>query len=136
MKKRLVIFLTLGLILSGCLPSLKIGGGQGAADDEFVKEKVIGGFPNLPLYPEAKAVESIIREGALGAVFISSDDLAKVTNFYNSSLGTLGWEFNVKQVSDKNFVFEIKNDQYTGAIIVNIAADGKKTAITYNLDPR
>lgn len=136
MKKKIVIVVVLSFFLSGCLPSLKIGGGQGVGDNEFVKEKVAGGFPNLPLYPEAKAVESITREGTLGAAFVSDDDLAKVTNFYNSSLGTLGWEFNVKQVSDKNFIFEIKNDQHTGAIIVNTAADGKKTAITYNIDPR
>lgn len=136
MKKKLIGLLALSLVLSGCLPNLSTPKSGSGEENQFIKDDIVKGFPGVPLYPDAKIIESYFKDGVYGASVISSDDLSKVSDFYSTSLAALGWESDVKQVNDHNFVFKIKNEQYSGEIIVNTAADNKQTAITYSLDPR
>ena len=132
---KLFLILLISMILSGCLPSIG-GGGRVVSSDEFVKGKIVKGFPNLPAYPKALVLESYGNEGSYGANFMTGDDLAKVVKFYNDSLPGLGWETQAKKQSETNYVFDIKNAQVAGSVIVNVAADGKKTAITMFVSPR
>ena len=80
--------------------------------------------------PKARVLESYGNNGAFGASFISDDDLDKVVKFYDQSLKKLGWESSQHRQSETNYVFEVKNSAYRGSVIVNTAADGKKTVIT------
>ena len=135
MKAFLFLVIFSSIMLSGCVPN--IGGGGGAvSSDEFAKGKVVKGFPNLPAYPKAQVLESYGKEGSYGANFMTGDDLAKVIKFYNGSLPGLGWETQAKKQSETNYVFDIKNAQDAGSVIVNVAADGKNTAITIFVSPR
>ena len=68
--------------------------------------------------------------------FLDSFDTVEVVNFYNDSLPKSGWDMVVNAKSQTNYVFEVKNTQNKGEIIVNTAADGKKTAITMAVGPR
>lgn len=122
------------LILSGCIPRVDTSGQEGSG--EYVRGEVIKGFPSLPLYEGAQVIESYGYGGTWGATFITGDDLGKVVNFYNDSLPKLGWDVVVNARSQANYVFEIENVQNKGEVIVNIAADGKKTAITMAVEPR
>lgn len=138
-KKLLSIcsFLALGLFLSGCTLGVGLGGGTSApAAGEFVKGGVVKGFPDLPLYKDAQVVESYGSANAFGATFIAKESIAKVVNFYNTALPQLGWQSNVSQTNTTNYVFDIKNETYTGSIIVNTAADNKSTAITMSVAVR
>ena len=108
----------------------------GVVVGQKVEGKVVEGFPALPLFPKSEVIESYGKDGKYGAAFISSGDLVKVVNFYNDSLPRSGWQVSLKQQSETNYFFEIKNDQLEGAIIINTAADGKKTAITISTAPR
>lgn len=131
---RLSIVLLVSLLLTGCLPKVGTSGQEGSG--EYIKGEVVGGFPPLPLYEGAQVVESYGYQGAFGATFMTGDDLGKVVNFYNDSLPKLGWDMVVNARSQTNYVFEVKNVQSSGEIIVNTAADGKKTAITMAVGPR
>jgi len=132
---KLFLVLLISIILSGCVPS--IGGGEKVTNsDEYVKGKVVKGFPGLPAYPKAQVIESFGNEGSYGASFMTGDDLAKVVKFYNDSLSKLGWETKAMKQSETNYVFDVKNAQNAGSVIVNVAADGKKTAITMFVSPR
>ena len=138
-SKHLSLFaiLAISLFLSGC--SLGIGGGGGAkvpAAGEFVKGAVVKDFPNLPLFQDAQVIESYGSTSAYGASFIAKESLAKVVNFYNSSLPQLGWQVNVSQSSSTNYVFDIKDETYTGSVIVNTASDSRSTAITMSVAAR
>lgn len=126
----------LSFILSACVPS--IGGGTRAPETgQFVKGGVVKGFPtNIPLYKNAQIVETYGSKDSFGGSFVAKDSLAKVVNFYNTGLPQLGWNVNLKQVTDTNYVFDIKGDTFGGTIIVNTAADGKTTAITVSVDKR
>ena len=138
-SKKILLVLTLfstAIALSGCVPKLS-GGGGGPKTEEFVSGKVVRGFPaSVPLYKNSQVVESYGGGSGWGASFITDDSLAKVVNFYNQSLSRLGWTVAPRQVDDTNYVFEIKNEKNIGKIIVNTAADGKKTAITMSIDQR
>ena len=137
-KKIILISLLIitSFALSGCIPKFNTSG-SGPKTEEFVKGKVVRGFPqDLPLYQGAVVVESYGGESGWGASFVADDSFAKVVNFYNDSLPKLGWTTDVRKQSDTNFVFEIKNDKNQGKVIVNTAADGKKTAITMTLAQR
>lgn len=126
-------FFFVPILLSGCIPSLG-GGGRAPAAGEFVKGGIVKGFPgNIPLYKEAVVVESYGDKDSFGASFVTSDDLAKVVNYYNTALGTLGWNSELRQVSETNYLFDIKSGALGGVIIVNTASDGKKTAITVSV---
>lgn len=129
-----ILAILVPLVLTGCIP--RVGTSRQEGSGEYVEGKVVEGFPPLPLYEGAQVVESYGYGGAWGAIFITGDDLGKVVNFYNDSLPKLGWDVQVNAKSEANYVFEIKNVQNKGEVIVNIAADGKKTAITMAVGPR
>lgn len=133
----LISFLVVStFLLTGCVPKLNTTGG-GVKSEEFAKGKVVRGFPqDLPLYKGAVVIESYGGVSGYGASFITDDSLNKVVNFYNLGLAQLGWTVEVKKQSDTNFIFEIKNDKNQGRVIVNTAADGKKTAITVTISGR
>lgn len=131
---RLSVVLLFSLLLSGCIPRVGTSGQEGSG--EYVRGEVVSGFPPLPLYEGAQVIESYGYGGTWGATFITGDDLGKVVNFYNDSLPKLGWDMVVNTKSQTNYIFEVKNVQSKGEIIVNIAADGKKTAITMAVGPR
>ena len=131
---RLFLVLTVSLFLAGCMPAIKTPDSLGGTD-EYTKWQVVSGFPALPLYPKAQTVESYGYKGSYGASFISGDSLAKVVGFYNDSFKPLGWDAKLTKQSETNYVFEVKNDSNTGSVIVNTAADGKKTAITIFAEP-
>ncbi len=133
---RFVVLITLAsLVLAGCLPTVVRNSASGATG-EFVKGQVIGGFPNLPLYPKAQVLETYGSKEGYGGSFVTQDALAKVVNFYSPALSQLGWEILLRQKSQTNYVYEIKNNTYTGEVIINTAADGKQTAITVASEPR
>ena len=126
----LLIFFSFSVFLSACVPNLG-GGAKAPEKGEFVKGAVVKGFPsNLPLYDKAVAVESFGSTEEFGASFVSDADLADVVKFYNTALPQLGWQANLSQKSETNYVFDIKNDVYSGSVIVNVASDNEKTAIT------
>lgn len=131
-----IIVVFIPITLSACVPNLGTKSKAPSAG-EFVKGAVIKGFPSdLPLYDKAQTVESYGSKDAFGASFIADADLAKVVNFYNASLPKLGWQSVLSQRSQTNYVFDIKNDTLAGSVIVNVASDGKKTAITMAIAAR
>lgn len=129
-----ILAILVPLVLTGCIP--RVGTSQQEGSREYVRGKVVEGFPPLPLYEGAKVIESYGWRGTWGATFVTSNDLGKVVNFYNDSLPKLGWDVQVTTKSDANYVFEIKNVQNKGEVMVNVAADGQKTAITMVVEPR
>lgn len=140
MIKGIFLIFGMAIVLSGCIPSAFLGGSksdavQGTAGT-FIKGKAVKGFPPLPLYPKAKLLESYGVNNRFGASAVSGDGLSKVVEFYNQGLLQLGWEPKLVKQSETNYLFEVKNSTYEGVIIVNTAADGKKTAITFSVAPR
>lgn len=135
MIKKLIVLFLISIALSGCLHSASQKSGQ-KNTGEFVKGAVVAGFPNLPLYPGAKVIETFQQDKKYGGSFVVKDDLAKVVNFYAKSLPTSGWQANLAQNSATNYVFDISTATQVGQIIVNTAADGKQTAITMAIEPR
>lgn len=133
---KILLILLLSLFAAGCIPRLGGGGQKAEKPGEFVKGRAVGGFPSVPLYPKAKVVESYGDGSSYGASAVSEADLIKVVNFYNESLGQLGWEFIANQKSQSNYQFEIKNNTQQGWLVVNTAADAKTTAITISVTPR
>ena len=134
---KIFFILVLAVSLSACVPNLgSSGGGSAAKPGTFEKGKAVKGFPSLPLYPKAQIIESYGSTTSFGASAISDDSISKVLDFYNLSLGQLGWEFKLNQNSETNFSFDVKNNKQQGTVIVNTAADGKKTAITISIAPR
>lgn len=123
------MLLMIPVILSGCA-GIGVGGGK-SSKDEFIKGSVVKGFPNLPLYPKAQVIESYGFEGKYGANFVVNKPLKEVIKFYQEALPKLGWESTPSQVSESNYIFEVKNSDFEGEVIVNTAADSKKTAITF-----
>lgn len=135
---RVLAILAIGLFLSGCTAGIGLGGGgaKAPASGEFLKGDVVKGFPDLPLYKDAQVIESYGSVSAYGASFIAKENLAKVVDFYNTSLPQLGWNANVSQNSATSYVFDIKNETYAGSVIVNTAADDRHTAITISVAVR
>ncbi len=139
MKKRIFLIIGMSMILSGCIPSAFIGSNSDSVagkQGSFIKGKAVKGFPALPMYPKSQLLESYGANSTYGASAISSDGLAKVVDFYEQSLPQLGWEPRRVQNGESNYSFEIKKDNLQGVVIVNTAADGKKTAITISVAPR
>ncbi|MCR4324289.1 MAG: hypothetical protein NUV69_01230 [Candidatus Curtissbacteria bacterium] len=134
-KLYLIVFIISPLVLSGCLP--KIGGGEKKAEaDQFVQGSVVPSFPQtVPLYKDAKTVESFESMDSWGASFVTEEDLNKVVEFYGTSLPALGWEADLKK-NASYFTYNIKNEQYVGTIVINKASDGKRTAILASLTTR
>lgn len=140
MMKKILLIIGASVVLSGCIPSAFIGGSKSntvaGGPGTFVKGKAVKGFPALPLYPKAKLLESYGANSSYGASAVSDDGLSKVLDFYNQSLPALGWEPKLAKQSETNYVYEIKNSQLQGVVIVNTADDDKKTAITISVAPR
>lgn len=135
MKKKIFLIALSSLILSACIP--RLGNTGGSTDSgEYVKGKVVAGFPSLPRYPKSQVIETIGRKGSYGGSFIVDEDIAKVVKFYNESLPKSGWEVKVRQQSQSNYVFEVKNSNLKGTVIVNTAADGETVAISMATSPR
>lgn len=131
------LFIVSSLLLSSCAGGFISPNSGGSKDsEEYVKGAVVKNFPAIALYPKAVPVESYSNDGRFGASFISEDELAKVSTFYQSNLKQGGWEVTSKMQSDSNYLFEIKNEKYKGILIINTASDGKKTAITMSLEER
>lgn len=103
---------------------------------EFLKGETVKGFPKLPLYQEAKIIETYGSSVGYGASAFTDDDISKVLEFYETSLGSAGWEYTLKQKEKDNYVYSVKNSQYEGLIILNTASDGKRTAITLSVSQR
>ncbi len=134
MRLLLLLFI-IPLVLTGCLPKIGLGGGE-SPKEEYLKGKVVGNFPNIPLYPKSRVIESYGFNDTFGSSFAIDEDLKKVIEFYNNSFPLLGWEFASRQVSNDNFAYDVKSEKYQGQVVVNTAADGKQTAITISLSPR
>jgi len=135
MRKVFFLFiLVVPLVLSACVPT--VPSDKPVNSQEFLKGAVVKGFPQTPLVKGAQVLESYSNEGNFGAAFISDESLSEVVNFYSDSLKQLGWEATLKKRSDTNYIFEIKNATQKGSVIVNTAADGKKTAISIFVSPR
>lgn len=135
MIKRFLLVIVLSVALGGCIP--KFGVGQNTPNGtDYVKGAAVNGFPNLPFYQKAKVIESFGSGDGYGASAITSDNISKVIEFYDKNLGPSGWEYNLKQKGTNNYEYDVKNSQYEGMIIVNIASDGKKTAITLSVSKR
>lgn len=135
MIKKLAVLILISTMLAGCLPSASPKNQQ-KSGQEFVKGAVVAGFPNLPLYPGAKVVETFKQDKKYGGSFMVRDDLVKVVNFYSKVLPEGGFESKLAQNSSSNYTFSISNSTTAGKIIVNTAADGKQTAITISIEGR
>lgn len=137
-KMRKVVFgvlLLVPMVLAACLPTIGPSD-TSVSSNEFIKGSVVKGFPSVPLIPKAKVLESYSNKGNFGASFISDEKLSKVIKFYDESLTKLGWESMLQEQSETNYVYNIKNASQEGSIIVNMAADNKKTAISIFISPR
>jgi|SRR3989344_4133315 len=135
MTRKLLIILCLALTLAGCI---SVAGKKSTAKKgvEFAKGTVVDGFPNMPLYPKSRVIETYGEGKKFGGTFYSGEKLAKVVGFYQTTLTQSGWEVAARQVSQSNFVFDVKNTASVGSVIVNTAGDGKQTAITIWVEPR
>lgn len=131
------VILTASFVLSGCTLGIGMGSGTSPENGQFVKGALADGFPsNLPLYKDAVPVESYGSESEFGASFIADENLLKVVNFYSTALPQLGWQSSLSEGAQDNYVFDISSDLYSGSVVVNVAADGKKTAITMAVSQR
>lgn len=135
MMKRFLLVFVLSLALGGCFPN--IGGNANLPKGtDYLKGGAVSGFPNLPFYEKAKVIETYGSGVGYGGSAITDDEISKVVEFYNKNLSIAGWEFNLRQKETNYFVFDVRNSQYQGLVIVNVASDGKKTAITLSVSNR
>lgn len=131
-----ILFLSLvSISLSACLPSIGPST-RSKPEGEFAQGKAVEGFPNLPLYEDAQTIETFGGSQGFGGSFIANDSLAKVVKFYNEALPALGWQTQANSSGPNHFVFDVKNEKYQGSVTVNMASDGKKTAITMSVVQR
>jgi len=132
----IVVFASISLILSACLPQVGFGG-TASDEGEFKKGAIVKKFPdNVPIYKNSKVIESWGNGADFGASFVVDRDLADVFEFYNKALPALGWQSEASQASETNYVFKIKNEQNSGSVIINTASDGKTTAISIDITHR
>jgi len=135
MIKKAIIMLAFSFFATGCIPKLG-NDGTVVSQSEFIEGKAVSGFPNMPRYPKAQLLESIDDKGSFGASFIVDEELQKVVDFYFGSLPQFGWEVtNIKKADSRN-VFEVRNAQYSGEVVINVASDSKSTAISVFVEPR
>ena len=135
MIKKLIIVLAFSFFATGCIPRLG-NDGTVVSQSEFIKGKAVSGFPNVPRYPESQLLESINDNNSYGASFISEENIQKVVDFYSNFLTQTGWESALVKKTESNYVFEVKNADYSGEVIVNTASDNKNTAISVFIEPR
>lgn len=136
--KKFLVVLVFAVALSGCIPSVITNSEKEAAKNEFTKGGAPLNFPPLPFYTGAKVLEGYGSNSTSGwgLSAITTDELEKVVKFFNENLTIAGWEYNTIHKDVATYVFEVKNSQYEGEIIVNTAADSKKTGITYSVSKR
>lgn len=130
-----LLIIVLSFSLSACIP----GVGKKDANEVqnlFLKGDIVAGFPPVPLYENAKIVESYTSIGTFGAFFVVEDELIDVVNFYNPAFKQTGWDAQLEQKSETNYVYKIKNAVYRGETIINTSSNGETTAITVSLTPR
>lgn len=135
MIRNLIIVFIFSFLVSGCIPRLQTDDNQ-VSQGQFIKGKAVSGFPDMPRYPEAQLLESIDDKGSFGASFIVDEDIQKVIDFYNQSLPQFGWEVTNLKKTDSQNVFEVRNAEYNGELIINTASDSKSTAISVFVEPR
>lgn len=133
---KLAILVLIPVVLAGCVGGIGVGNSGSNPQGEFVQGGVVKGFPPLPVYPKAQIGETYGDGMVFGASLVTGDKPAKVLDFYNKALVQDGWETNLSQPAETNYQFLIKNAAYQGKIIVNVATDGRKTAITVSLAKR
>ena len=134
---RIIFVVLVSITLTGCIPGIGLkGGAKPKPEGEFKTGVVVAGFPPLPLYPKAKTIESYGSSGSYGATFTTDASLVKVFDYYNSALTTLGWATTTHKRTETNIVYDVKNDKYSGQVIINTAADGQTTAITMAVSAR
>lgn len=132
----LTLILLVPLILSGCFPTIGPSDSPQTLESEFLKGSVSEKFPKVPFYPKAEIIESYKSGENFGASAVSKDSLEKVLEFYRQAFVQLGWENSLTRQSTNNYLFEFKNAQLRGSVIVNVASDNKRTAITIAVSPR
>ena len=135
MIQKIIIVLAFSFFATGCIPKLG-NDGTVVSQSEFIEGKAVSGFPNVPRYPESQLLESINDKNSFGASFIVEENIQKVVDFYSSSLTATGWESAFVKKTETNYVFEIKNADFSGEVIVNTASDDKSTAISVFVEPR
>ena len=135
MIKKLLIVLAFSFFATGCIPKLS-NDGTVVSQSEFIKDKAVSGFPNIPRYPKSQLLESINDKNSYGASFISEENIQKVVDFYSSSLKQTGRESALVKKTETNYIFEIKNADFSGEVIVNTASANKSTAISVFVEPR
>lgn len=135
MIKKIIIVISLSFFTTGCLPRFASDDGV-PSQSEFIKGKAVSGFPNMPRYPKSQLLESINDNDSFGVSFITEEDIAKVVDFYSSFLPQTGWESTFIKKTEANYVFEVKNADYSGEVIISTASDNKSTAISVFIEPR
>jgi len=135
MIKKVIVVLAFSFLVSGCIPNLQTDDAE-VSQSQFIKGKAVAGFPDMPRYPKAQLLESIDDKGSFGASFIVDEELQKVVDFYFGSLPQFGWEVTDIKKTDSRNVFEVRNAQYSGEVIINTASDSKSTAISVFVEPR
>lgn len=132
----LLIMVFSPLILSGCFPQSSFSDKNVSVATQFAKGGVVPKFPGVPIYPEAKIIESYSSGTNFGTSAYSEDSLDKVVDFYSNAFMQLGWENSVSVKSANYYSFEFKSQQYKGTVIVNPASDNKHTAISIAVSSR
>lgn len=130
-----VFLIILSVFLTGCVPNFGSNAGTREGQEEYVKGAFVPGFPNLPYYENSTVIESYGRDSNHGATLVTGDDLPKVVNFYQDALEKLEWDATVSGAGT-NFTFDIKNVKHIGTVIINTAADNRRTVITISVSPR
>jgi len=137
MMKKIILVLFLSIALAGCFPGLRNSSSDPVAEPgEFVKGRAVNGFPDLPLYPKARLIETYGNGTSYGANAYSRDEIVKVIKFYEESLPKLGWESALVQDKSGSYVFTVNNKTQKGWVIVNTASDFKTIAITLAVTAR
>ena len=107
------------------IPKLEV-----ATDPSFpeIKGELIGGFPELPVYPEATLVASAQTNPAgqppqgYRAKWVTKDPVIKVMNWYEAELPKAGWHYTSPndQQSEGEQVAEISKGDFKGYIAAEI----------------
>ncbi len=132
----LSVFFISPLILTGCAPKTNFSDQKVSESSQFLKGGIVEKFPGVPIYPEAKIIESYSSGTNFGASAYTEDSLDKVIDFYSNAFMEFRWENNVTVQSTNNYLFEFKSQEFRGTVIVNPASDNASTAITITASPR
>ncbi len=133
---KIILVVLVSVTVTGCIPSIGNNNPKPKSEGEFKTGTIVAGFPPLPTYPKVKVIESYGSSNSYGATFTTDAPLTQVFDYYNGALATLGWTSTVHKKTETNIVYDVKNDKYSGQVIINTAADGKTTAITLAVSAR